>query len=83
VRRWVDDAGRGYVETYHVTSYAMSDAHIVRPSWASAAAVVEDRWENGTPRTTLCFSRAVSEPRALSSPVLDVAQVRSAALAST
>ncbi|KAG2433854.1 hypothetical protein HXX76_008209 [Chlamydomonas incerta] len=69
---WVSADGRGVVDTYHVTSYEMSSSDLVSQDWTLGAGVVEKRGADGSPTTILCFSRRVAEPRARSSPLLDM-----------
>ncbi|KXZ53286.1 hypothetical protein GPECTOR_7g1180 [Gonium pectorale] len=68
---WVNSDGRGVMDAYHVTSYDMYPRDIVSPTWLLAAGMVEERLPDGSPRTTMCFSRRLVEPLARSSPQLD------------
>ncbi len=69
-RSWVGPDGRGFIDTYFVTSWAMTQADAV-PNWSIGAGVVEQARPTGQPRTILCFSRKQVDSRLRVAPVME------------
>lgn len=67
---WVGPDGRGFIDTYFVTSWAMTQADAV-PNWSIGAGVVEQTRPTGQPRTILCFSRKQVDSRLRVAPVME------------